>query len=367
MAEICRVCGTEGTTTPCDGAVISVYDGSVRQTFEVIPNIRLSEDGSTYIYYFSYTSYEGTFYFSIFSRDSGANWQFIQDSNQVVGSTAPGVGVAVCAPETGWVSTGALKMSVTGIENRLIPIDSGNPILDCNTSVDVPIVANKLDYSTVLENLKSCFNTKVTAYYNKITGGVPCSDLELTKMELILSLLQKKNCDSRALNCIYNRTSTPGVSFDDIETLPTVSNVLLQPSKIDVLGNFLNYIGYQIIVTRGTEQLTHTITDGEYLIGSATTRFTIYPSVTGTAYSSNTATFVTPTYTPTTYLETFLNFANKYCADCIVSLTATSTVTRGVAPSTVTVNPSTIYLTKEGTATSNVTLLLESEFPINLI
>lgn len=371
MAEICRVCGTEGTSTPCDGAVIKIYDISVRQEIEIIPLIYPSSDGTTYYYEFEYTSPEGRFNFVIYSIDAGVNWSYIDKATQTKGSIANVPGGSSCPPESGWTSTNGLKTFVVDIENRLIPTDSLDPVGVCYSSIDVPSTANRLDYTEVLANFKNCFNTKVTTYYNKIIGGVPCDNMELTKMQLILDLLNKKDCDSRALNCIYNRTSTPGVQFDDIATLGTVTSVLLQPTQITVSGNFLKYLGYQILVTTAAaEEVTHTILDASYNAGTSLTTFTIDPSVQGVAYAANTAEFVTPTYTSTTYLETFLNFANKYCADCIVtpdSVTATGSGTKGKAPTTANLDPTADYLTKEGSLTTNNLIYLESEFPINLI
>lgn len=371
MAEICRTCGTDGTSTPCDGAVIKVYDISVRQEFEVIPNIYPSSDGTTYYYEFSYTSSEGTFDFVIYSTDAGVNWAYIDKASQVKGSVANVPAGSSCPPATGWTSLNNLKTFITGIENRLIPTDSLDPVGVCYPSIDVPSTANRLDYTEVLANFKTCFNTKVTTYYNKIIGGVPCDNMELVKMQLILDLLNKKDCDSRALNCIYNRTSTPGVAFDEIATLATVTSVFGENSQITSSGNFLKYLGYQILVTRGTgEEITHTVLNATYNAGSNLTTFTISPIVTGVAYAADVAEFVSPTYTSTTYLETFLNFANKYCADCIVtpsSVAAVGSGTKGKAPTTANLDPTADYLTKEGSLTTDNLIYLESEFPINLI
>jgi hypothetical protein len=371
MAIICRDCSTGGEATPCDGAVVKIYDISVRQEFEVIPIIKPSSDLSTYYYQFSYTSYEGTFFFTIYSRDNGVNWVFMKDDTQVAGSLANVPAGSTCPPESGWTSTDALKMFVTGIENRLIPTESLDPITACYVSVDVPSTANKLDYTEVLSNFKSCFNTKVTTYYNKITGGVPCDNMDLVKLQLILDLLNKKDCDSRALNCIYNRTPAAGVSFSSLASIPSVTSVFANPDKITAAGNFLNYLGYQILVTRTSgEEITHTILDASYNAGTGLTTFTIYPQATGAAYASEVAEFVTPVYSSTTYLETFLNFANKYCSDCIVtpdSVAATGSGTKGKAPTTSNLDPTADYLTKEGSLTTNNLIYLESEFPINLI
>ena len=371
MAEICRECGTEGTTTPCDGAVVKIYDTSIRQELEVIPNIYPSSDNSTFYYEFSYSSSEGTWNFVIYSTDAGANWAYMDKDAQIKGSYAIPATATSCPPETGWTSLNTLKTFVTGIENRIIPIESLEPVGVCYSSIDVPSVANKLDYTEVLANFKNCFNTKTTTYYNKIIGGVPCDNMELVKMQLILDLLNKKDCDSRALNCIYNRTSTPGVTFDEIATLPPVTTVFLKFNEITATGNFLRYLGYQILVTRGTgQEITHTVVDAFYNAGSNLTTFTISPPASGVAYAAETAEFVDPTYTSTTYLETFLNFANKYCADCIVtpsSVPATGSGTKGKAPTTANLDPSADYLTKEGSLTTDNLIYLESEFPINLI
>ena len=374
MAEICRTCGTEGTTTPCDGAVVKIYDTSTRQELEVIPNIYPSSDNSTFYYEFSYSSSEGKFNFVIYSTDAGVNWAYADKDTQVKGSTVTPATATSCPPTTGWTSLNTLKTFITGIENNLIPIDSDDPLGVCYTSLDVPVIANRLDYSEVLANFKNCFNTKVTTYYNKIIGGVPCDNMELTKMQLILDLLNKKDCDSNALECLYNRTPAPGIQFQELGTIPYLTTVFASPydfSKVETTGDFRRHKGYYIKVTRGTgQQITHKIIDVDYVAGSNISIFTIYPAGEAPAYSGLPVVFVEPTYTDTTYLETFLNFANKYCADCIVtpnSVAATGSGTKGKAPTTANLDPSADYLTKEGSLTTNNLIYLESEFPINLI
>jgi hypothetical protein len=374
MAEICRTCGTDGTSTPCDGAVIKVYDISVRQEFEVIPNIYPSSDGTTYYYEFSYTSSEGTYDFVVYSTDAGVNWSFIRKDTQVKASVANVPAGSSCPPATGWTSTGLSKMFITGIENRLIPTNSLDPLGACYPSISVPSTANRLDYTEVLANFKTCFNTKVTTYYNKIIGGVPCDNMELVKMQLILNLLDKKDCDSNALECLYNRTSAPGIQFQELGTIPYLTTVFATPydfSKVETTGDFRKYKGYNLKVTRGTgQEITHKIIDVDYVAGSNISIFTIYPAGEAPAYSALPVVFVEPTYTATTYLETFLNFANKYCADCIVtpsSVAVTGSGTKGKAPTTANLDPTADYLTKEGSLTTDNLIYLESEFPINLI
>jgi hypothetical protein len=371
---ICRTCSTDGISTPCDGAVITIYDATTREFFEVIPIIQASSDGTTYYYRFTYRTTEGEFNYTIYSRDSGVNWIFIQDSNQIAGATAIIPAGGSCPPEGVWTPTGDLKLWVTEIENQLIPTESLDPALTCISSANVPSTANTLDYDTVLANFTSCFNTKVTTYYNKISGGVPCDNLELTKMQLILNLLDKKDCDSNALECLYNRTPLPGVQFQAIETLPYITTVFATPydySKVETTGDFREYKGYTVTVTRATGQdVSHTIVDVEYVAGTNISTFTISPAGEAPAYSALVAELSAPTYTSTTYLETFLNFANKYCADCIVTpdtISLTGGGTKGKAPVSADLDPTADYLTKEGTATANVLIYLESEFPINLI
>jgi hypothetical protein len=371
---ICRTCSTDGISTPCDGAVITIYDATTRESFEVIPIIKASSDNTTYYYTFNYRAIEGDISYTIYSRDSGINWRFIQDSNQLVGATASVVGGSSCPPEEVWTATGDLKIWVTGIENQLIPTESLDPLFACISSANVPNTANTLDYDTVLENFKSCFNTKVTTYYNKISGGVPCDNLELTKMQLILNLLDKKDCNSNGLECLYNRTPAAGVQFQTLPTIPYLTTVFATPydySKVETTGDFRRYKGFNITVTRGTgQQITHTITNVVYVAGTNISTFTVSPAGEAPAYSALPVVFVEPTYTDTTYLETFLNFANKYCADCIVTpdtIAVTGGGTKGKAPVSADLDPTADYLTKEGTATADVLIYLESEFPINLI
>jgi hypothetical protein len=94
-------------------------------------------------------------------------------------------------------------------------------------------------FAEFIAALRVCLNSKGTTYYNKISGAVKCSNLELTKLELIIYLLEN-NYDlesEHSLDCIFTGEDFPGFTFDQWDLNPedaiTGTETYLQ--------DFLNY------------------------------------------------------------------------------------------------------------------------------
>ena len=78
----------------------------------------------------------------------------------------------------------------------------------------VPSHINNATFDSVVDDLKLCLATKGTLYYNKIVGGVKCSNLELAKLELVIYLLERRDATS-SLDCIFSGADMPGVSYSE--------------------------------------------------------------------------------------------------------------------------------------------------------
>ena len=110
-----------------------------------------------------------------------------------------------------------------------------------------PTTVNRIDFRDLVYSYKVCLDSKGTIYYNRLAGGMKCSNSDLLRLELIISLLkysQGGKGGSIGLDCIYDEVVFPGMSQDD---------------------------------------------------------------------------FSETTLTATGHLQSFLNFANKFCKDCITS------------------------------------------------
>lgn len=90
----------------------------------------------------------------------------------------------------------------------------------------VPVKINNVDFDEMLDTLGACLASKGTIYYNKISGGVKCSNSELLKLDLALYLLTKKG-PYGALPCIYSGAAMPGVIYDQVTT-PRQTTTYLQ-------------------------------------------------------------------------------------------------------------------------------------------
>jgi len=89
----------------------------------------------------------------------------------------------------------------------------------------VPSTINGQAFAELVSDLQACMASKGTSYYNKISGGVKCSNLELSKLDLIIYLLNKY--DNRAsLDCIFSGQPMPGVIYGTTTT-PTDTTTYL--------------------------------------------------------------------------------------------------------------------------------------------
>jgi hypothetical protein len=90
---------------------------------------------------------------------------------------------------------------------------------------NIPASINGIPFEDFIASLESCLDSKGTAYYKKIVGGMRCSNIELVKLELIIYLLkrytkfpadEKANTpyeEYEASTCMYNGTQFPGMVY----------------------------------------------------------------------------------------------------------------------------------------------------------
>lgn len=178
---------------------------------------------------------------------------------------------------------------------------------------EVPVTVNNQDFPVLLESLQNCLAKKGTSLYNKIIGAVHCNPLELQKLKLIIELLNQKDED-RALDCIYNKATIAGATYLDNPTgnLPTISEGDI---IITVNGNLSAFESFTLYVE--SLEFSPIIVDAVYT-DSNTTILTLseeFPeNLVGGSYeikyqSENT----------NEYLATFIDFAVRFCSDCIVT------------------------------------------------
>ena len=144
----------------------------------------------------------------------GADWTFESSDGT---STAQ---AAVSVPEQ--VSTGAWVNAGGNVYN-LNDVNSAKPLFPAN-------------FNTIVSNLQECLANKGTNFLYKIKGGVKCSTIELSKLQLIYYLLKKYDFSTGdALECVFNGASIQGYDFtDSINFTPLNTNTYLK--------TFLNYI-----------------------------------------------------------------------------------------------------------------------------
>jgi hypothetical protein len=178
---------------------------------------------------------------------------------------------------------------------------------------EVPLQLNKKDYNTVLQSYQDCLARKGTTLYNKISGGVKCDDRELQKLKLIIGLLNQKDED-RSLDCIYDRASVITAVYQELPT-GSIGTLTEGDTEIVVDGDLSTFETFIFHITAPVDFST-TIVDAVY--DSVTDTTTI---ILGDEIPSN---IVGASYTiefesenDNTYLKTFTDFANRFCADCI--------------------------------------------------
>jgi hypothetical protein len=113
--------------------------------------------------------------------------------------------------------------------------NTGGNIYDVS-DIDLAKPLFPVGFSNTVTDLQECLANKGTNFLYKIKGGVKCSTIELSKLQLIYYLLQKYDQQTGdALECIFNGKSIEGYDFtDSINFTPLNTNTYLE--------TFLNYI-----------------------------------------------------------------------------------------------------------------------------
>lgn len=207
----------------------------------------------------------------------------------------------------------------------VIRISGGTPIAASPYSeiAEVPLTLNGVDYNTKLAQYQNCLAQKGTPFYNKIVGGVKCDYRELTKLKLITELLSRKDKD-RALDCIYDRKAVPTATYEPIPcnvTVPFISalNPLTLPGDYTPFETFTIEAISPILGVVATRKIVNV----EYDSGTGNSTVTLSSGFPG-SYGGYDICLKQNSESTTTYLETFINFANRFCADCSPTLSSTS-------------------------------------------
>ena len=232
----------------------------------------------------------------------------LYDPNQCYGSVAGGKGRYidnVCAYRT----------AVGGTPIVVIPYSE---------IAEVPLTFNGVDYNTKLAQYQNCLAEKGTTFYNKTIGGVKCDYRELTKLKLITELLAQKDKD-RALDCIYDRKDVVTATYEPIPC--GVSGLTINTANPLTIGG--DYTPFETFDLQVVNPATSTVVASRKIIDvtfdSGTSQSTILlESAFSTTYSGYDICLVQDAESTTTYLETFINFANKFCADCSTTPVATA-------------------------------------------
>lgn len=164
-------------------------------------------NGSDY-YEFSLNDVQFTIYYD------GADWTFESTDGESFAQAA------VSNPNQ--VSTGVWVNSGGNVYN-VNDIDPARPLFP-------------IGFENIVTDLQDCIASKGTIFLNKVKGGVKCSTIELSKLQLIYYLFQKYNSTTGdALECVFNGKSIEGYNFhDSINFTPLNTNTYLK--------TFLNFI-----------------------------------------------------------------------------------------------------------------------------
>lgn len=310
--------------TPCDGYIVNVFDVNTGETYKIRPTIAAGKYGT---YKFSLTI-NGTD-FTIYSRDGGDTWEFMYNAQQVAWSTSSDAS-APCPSLSGWSAQPGVKYYVTSIDAAVVPTPGEPAKAGCSPSINVPDLINlSTDYKSALESFNNCFISKGTTYYNKIAGGVHCDNRELAKLNLILRLLNEYDCEGRALECIYNHTAFPAAKYSPYQATVGLSSTATKGiynlvSTEGYTNDLSRFVGFTISVPEGANEAhSFTILTAVFNELGNVTEITISPDY---EYEYVELTVdLTNSITSTAYLDSFINFANKFCLDCITTPAVPST------------------------------------------
>lgn len=180
---------------------------------------------------------------------------------------------------------------------------------------EVPAQINKSDYNTRLTVFQECLATKGTTFYNKVVGAVKCDHRELSKLKLIIELLGQKNED-RALDCVYDRQIMPTAVYPALPT-GTLTVTTANQKVVVLTGDISQFETFDLNIPALSGFISEII-DAVYNPTLDQTTITVkdnFPStISNTAYTVSFESEVA-----TSYLETFINFANQFCADCLTT------------------------------------------------
>jgi hypothetical protein len=235
----------------------------------------------------------------------------LYDPNQCYGSVAGGKGRYidnVCAYRT----------AVGGTPIVVIPYSE---------IAEVPLTFNGVDYNTKLAQYQNCLAIKGTTFYNKTIGGVKCDYRELTKLKLITELLAQKDKD-RALDCIYDRKDVVTATYEPIPCGVT-GLTINTANPLTIAGDYTPFETFNLqVVNPSTSVVVASRKIIDVTFNSGTSQSTILlESAFSSTYSGFNICLVQNTESTTTYLETFINFANRFCADCSATTVAVTSST----------------------------------------
>ena len=205
----------------------------------------------------------------------------------------------------------------------------GDPIVVIPYSeiAEVPLTFNGVDYNTKLAQYQNCLAQKGTTFYNKVVGGVKCDYRELTKLKLITELLSRKDKD-RALDCIYDRKAVPTATYEPIPC--SVSGLTINTANpLTIGGDYTPFETFDLqVINPANSAVLASRKMIDVTFNSGTSQSTILlDSAFTTTYSGYNICLIQDVESTTTYLETFINFANRFCADCSITPVATKSST----------------------------------------
>jgi len=205
----------------------------------------------------------------------------------------------------------------------------GDPIVVIPYSeiAEVPLTLNRVDYNTKLAQYQNCLAEKGTTFYNKVIGGVKCDYRELTKLKLITELLAQKDKD-RALDCIYDRKDVVTATYEPIPC--GVTGLLINTANpLTINGDYTPFETFDLqVVSPSTSVVLASRKMIDVTFDSGTSQSTILlDSAFPQTYNGFSVCVVQDAESTTTYLETFINFANRFCADCSTTPVAAASST----------------------------------------
>jgi hypothetical protein len=169
-------------------------------------------------------------------------------------------------------------------------------------------VDNTNTYDVTLNNIRRCLSREGTTLLFKIRGGVKCDTTEQIKITLVTYLLGRLGLD-----CLYNCNYTfqfPGLEIDceALWTLggPSGPELEWDTTTIYAAGDMVRYTsngitGYYTTIEAGQALLPPPAEPLKWIL------------CTNSVLPSSTGTYITGTET---YLNTFINFARKFCLVC---------------------------------------------------